>query len=519
MAAELSSPGPTNNQSEDCTICLEGLYDTAISNHIGRISTCGHIYHAECIKSWSDRSSSCPTCRLHFQHIDILDHHMAVYERLEVKDKFYQSEDVLNEIPEEFINPPDSEDDSSSHFRHQTNDYLLQSPYSRFITCTLCDSQSGSSMVGSMVLCDGCSGLFHVSCLGLEAGEPWFCPMCDSPHEGTRAVTPNIGIRRSRNSILTHRIYEAATRRNQEMRGRALNSNPPGFDALPSTPLSSFTSLSVSLNGFTLLSPIVHRNRYEPSPPPRKLTKEETNAWEQFDKAKDMGVATEPSVTARKRQTGDAERKFKRPSRRTRGNETIIETGPSTLESPQLPKKSLVSSILSEMKANSSKITIANDGLIMTGINLHETNPNIHNTRSLATFSPPGSPRSPEASDSDIEIKLPDFFGIDAGFQPPQKGGKMRADLPVSNSESDSSSSVLTYENKKRIQENVRDVLRPLYKDGKIDFDKYTAINKTVSRKLYKLVEQNPPGASSEGYWQKMADKYTQQELQNGKTI
>ena len=44
---------------EDCSICLETMKD---NGHIGVLS-CGHKFHARCIKTWTNDNNTCPLCR------------------------------------------------------------------------------------------------------------------------------------------------------------------------------------------------------------------------------------------------------------------------------------------------------------------------------------------------------------------------------------------------------------------------------------------------------------------------
>lgn len=47
---------------------------------------------------------------------------------------------------------------------------------------------------------------------------------------------------------------------------------------------------------------------------------------------------------------------------------------------------------------------------------------------------------------------------------------------------------LLSLSSKEEIQKLVRDVLRPMYREGRIDKDQYTVVNRRVSRRLYDLV-------------------------------
>ena len=44
---------------EECSICLETMKD---NGHLGVLS-CGHKFHARCIKTWTNEHNTCPLCR------------------------------------------------------------------------------------------------------------------------------------------------------------------------------------------------------------------------------------------------------------------------------------------------------------------------------------------------------------------------------------------------------------------------------------------------------------------------
>jgi hypothetical protein len=49
---------PLKGSQEDCSICLDPLKDNGIT-----ISRCKHGFHASCLATWCEQSSSCPFCR------------------------------------------------------------------------------------------------------------------------------------------------------------------------------------------------------------------------------------------------------------------------------------------------------------------------------------------------------------------------------------------------------------------------------------------------------------------------
>ena len=56
---------------DNCPICLAGYEDT---NLIKQLPKCKHIFHAECIIPWLEKTNTCPVCRKEYPTDD------AVYE-------------------------------------------------------------------------------------------------------------------------------------------------------------------------------------------------------------------------------------------------------------------------------------------------------------------------------------------------------------------------------------------------------------------------------------------------------
>ena len=54
----------TRDVSNDmCSICMNGIPLRASFNGCYQIRGCGHMFHADCLKEWMQRSSTCPICR------------------------------------------------------------------------------------------------------------------------------------------------------------------------------------------------------------------------------------------------------------------------------------------------------------------------------------------------------------------------------------------------------------------------------------------------------------------------
>ena len=61
----------------DCCICLGSLVGASWrGSRIRKITSCGHVFHAECIAEWLTKNSpTCPLCRKHsgYQDEDLID--------------------------------------------------------------------------------------------------------------------------------------------------------------------------------------------------------------------------------------------------------------------------------------------------------------------------------------------------------------------------------------------------------------------------------------------------------------
>lgn len=51
-------PYPHDDDTEQCSVCMR-----LFNNKSVRVLTCEHVFHAECIDEWIQRSETCPLCR------------------------------------------------------------------------------------------------------------------------------------------------------------------------------------------------------------------------------------------------------------------------------------------------------------------------------------------------------------------------------------------------------------------------------------------------------------------------
>ena len=48
--------------NEDCSICLEKLYDEENNKEIISLE-CNHLFHKECVDPWINKNKNCPLCK------------------------------------------------------------------------------------------------------------------------------------------------------------------------------------------------------------------------------------------------------------------------------------------------------------------------------------------------------------------------------------------------------------------------------------------------------------------------
>ena len=50
-----------------CAVCVEPL---KVGHRLSRL-LCGHMFHAQCLLTWLEQASSCPTCRYKLQAMPV----------------------------------------------------------------------------------------------------------------------------------------------------------------------------------------------------------------------------------------------------------------------------------------------------------------------------------------------------------------------------------------------------------------------------------------------------------------
>jgi hypothetical protein len=174
------------------------------------------------------------------------------------------------------------------------------------------------------------------------------------------------------------------------------------------------------------------------------------------------------------------DRKLKRPSRRERQSRISPSAStPASLVPPFISSSSpppdssdyshptTVRSLLSDIRSGSPTKADAPQFVLTAGAS---TSRSVSPLGSPTLSALPGSPQCP-GSPMSLDGPLSPIFS-DGNEQLHQHSPS--PPLPLSS--------------KEEIQKMVRDVLRPIYREGRIDKEQYTVVNRRVSRKLYDLV-------------------------------
>lgn len=280
--------------------------------------------------------------------------------------------------------------------------------------------------------------------------------------------------------------------------------------------------------------------------------------------------------------TAVAEKKYKRPSRRSSNlpkptptheepnhasdnssstsasNPTPVQLLLSTIRSSAVPP-SIPTPVLSPSpivtgrpslqpvvngSSSSSPPSPASPSTSISSSPLRPSSPAIYDPRAMAVSPLSGSPSVLYSPSSDSKMPGPSWNPkgkqrvTDEAIQPPATSPEpLAAGSPIQSPEKagpldgeEAKVPDLPFEQKEKIQGLVRDVLRPLYRGGKITKDEYTAINKRVSRVMYRRVfkdsrkdaEANGSGSSSaigdpEGrgkleHWKTLVERYVNDE-------
>ena len=514
-------------KEEECTICLEVI---TFSSTIGTIKNCHHYYHEDCILQWSSHSNSCPTCRKLFYKIDVSRHDKPnkIQKLISIRDKLLPN-DAIDQIPQEYIIPtnyPSTDREDS----HNTLDQITEHYSSNNKLCSICSSSDyRSSSSRNLIYCNNCPSAFHLNCLGVNAYEEfddltWCCPMCDSLQDLSTMPTYQSGVASNRNRRGAGNIRPRANRiRSPRTTISLLNSHITDSvfrnTSVPINIVPRVDNLNVVLERTSKESSrrrpglIIHNENGELdddflydttnledeantgaennrvySPPiinggvilrkelkeKEKLSKEEAQSWDVFDKARNCKIDSEsPNMvksTALKNEEPRPRRRRKKLSDLPQANpnpELIEGTSAKLQNMPEKKQeKTRISRLISQLRSQQTGCKYERKMIPSNGIS---TTPDISTRISL----------NPTESISGDSVSLSDSEA---------KSQRKEACIDKPNIME------LSLEQKVEIQKHIRHNLRPLYRPGKSNSshsptinseEMYIEINKNASRKIY----------------------------------
>ncbi|KAG8416656.1 hypothetical protein J3458_007224 [Metarhizium acridum] len=349
------SPSPVNGagtkDAPATTNSTDAVADeTSHLNLVAALDGCEHIIHDACIRSWAQKTNTCPICRTPFHCVRVYNGvDGTAISTYDVIDKKQVAEfDVQAWLGENIVDQEEEEGNP----------------------CPICNSAEREDI---LLLCDSCDAAYHTHCIGLDhipEGD-WYCIECahlfqltqDQP-ERTDAEPesphPQLVQRPHPRDV---RGYHVRTRqRLRRARRQARNAEWQGawgqfsgrFYEMSDLDLDNHDDEDEDLEQFRRFQQLDRREldrwrqrmdianrlgaretfastippqiseRLQPPPPPVEETRDERRAWGAFDRAREAEVATSGtrkrksrSVTASPAEpVQEPERKLKRPRTR-----------------------------------------------------------------------------------------------------------------------------------------------------------------------------------------------------------
>lgn len=508
-------------EDEACTICLEPLSHTVPKLHtdnrsennlyIATLSGCQHIYHHICIEEWAERTNTCPSCRTRFEKLTI---------------RQYLDGPIVNQIGvDDRVQPANIPESTNTDLDIQPEDYIVFETEGFYGNCVICQ---GGDRSHELLICDGCDRTFHVTCLGIGGvpGGDWYCPSCELDNDyGFGGSHPRTGRAINRSSHRTaFRGSRSISRRGRSRRG--VSQNRAGLGLIQSAdsrlvslrsrrrmnwstrsptvvapPLSS--SIPQSLNACTSRTGCEHHQ----SSHTIVFNSEEVEAWNMLEQAlvesgHDTGnpspLSSDPDTVST---PISASATYAAASSSTATGESTsshsVASGSSvSLDSSskklKLPTRSARHATQSHNNSSSVRTTPAISSNIQSSIgNMPED-----------FSSSPVTPMRVTNLLSHIRTPTSSHLGNGAisNSTTPMKSSATTSERKnsivaegSSNCCSPSpppSTSDLAFSKKERVQSMVKDILRPMYRAGKIDKHQYTEVCRNASRGLYEVVKQ-----------------------------
>ncbi|CAH0026891.1 unnamed protein product [Clonostachys rhizophaga] len=561
---------------------IESDSDDSLLNIVAELDGCEHIIHNACIRSWAQKTNTCPICRKVFHTIKVLNGvDGTLLSTYHVDDKKQVADFDLQQWLVE--NVEEEEEESCP--------------------CPICNSSEREDI---LLLCDSCDAAYHTHCLGMQEvpqGD-WYCMECrhlfqladdpPTPADEIRSPRPRYAPRPHPRDSRGHNVRTRANLRRARQQARnfewqgAWGHFAGRFFDLSDVDLDNADEEVEELEQFRRFQQLDRRelqrwqqrvnianrlgaretfaNNIPPQiseylqPPPIEETVDERRAWGALERAREVEEGTPTNSRKRKTRSVTAspaepvqepERKLKRPRTRrlppqqgeasasasspvTSGpsNHRLTNGGPATRVAVTIPTANrelnrnengppLVSSLLKELEPHAhseddnSAINSWWQGVPEASSPALSPVHSAHSSPRALSMTPPplpsvgGRPTSPTLSlSTHIEPRYPP-----ANYSPTRNSSEQTEPEPrvgrptetrtlelrqprprrpsrvTSRAEETSPTrATMTPEEKKNINDIVKNALRPHWRAQKLTSDQYATINRDISRKLYEEV-------------------------------
>ncbi|KFH48845.1 PHD and RING finger domain-containing protein-like protein [Hapsidospora chrysogenum ATCC 11550] len=353
LAADGDIQIPGSSAANTTTVTATKSENDESANHLNVVAAldcCEHIIHDACIRSWAQKTNTCPICRNIFHTVRVFNGvDGTAISTYDVEDKKQVAEFDFQQWLGENI----EEEQEQSH------------------PCPICNSADREDI---LLLCDSCDAAYHTHCIGLDdiPDGDWYCMECrhmfqlaDEPQtldEQSRAARPR---HISRPHPRDARGYHVRTRaRLRRARRQARNAEWQGawgqfagrFYDLSELDLDNFDDEDEELEQFRRFQQLDRRELHrwqqrlniaqrlgaqdafannippqitehlQPAPPLREETRDERRAWGAFERAREAEDAPASTATRKRKARSvtaspaepvpEPERKLKRPRTR-----------------------------------------------------------------------------------------------------------------------------------------------------------------------------------------------------------
>ncbi|PFH56238.1 hypothetical protein XA68_16850 [Ophiocordyceps unilateralis] len=529
---------------------------------VAALDGCEHIIHDACIRSWAQKTNTCPICRNPFHSVRVYNGvDGTVLSTYDVQDRKQVAEfDVQQWLSQ---NPDDDESPSNP--------------------CPICNSAEREDV---LLLCDSCDAAYHTHCIGLDyvpQGD-WYCMECahvfeltDEPHapaDPTPAEPRLRNLRRPnpreiRGYHFSGRFFEMS---DLDLDNHDDDEELEQYRRFQQQDLRELHRWQQRVNiaqrlgareEFAEVIPPQISERLQPPPQPVVETRDERRAWGAFDRAREADPVN-GSNGPRKRRTRsvtaspaepipEPERKLKRPRTRrlpTQGEGSTSASSPAAAGPSAVRPTSrnglgrvenetpLVSSLLRELEPNAPSedetpaLTLSLRPPPEASSPALSPSPSNHSSPRALSLTPPPLPRTngreasptmslsthiePRYPPANYSPSRPTSDHSDSDTRP--SGSEMRPlelrqprprrprPVPPRSEDKSPTRPTMTQAEKKSINDIVKSALRPHWRAQKLTTVQYEVINRAISRKLYdELRDVTSLDEESRRSWEKRA--------------